>query len=409
MSWFSWIPLIERGGVLMIPIPVAGVLRRVEGIAAARAVPCVEDVMISLRDGYELVPLPEGASYLGFMFARAPSAAQAEAGNRAAILTLGGGWGVVTADLCAEYGLQVPELTPEIIARIDELLPEFWSHTNPVDLVGDRDPMVPLKVMEELAAWDGCDAVINLGIVGRKHLFRRIRDCSLNVAPDAPRQLLMEMTRQTEQYEQEYTRHVLGLMEKYGKPVIGVALAQGPEDKTVAEVEGAKYCGVFFPAPEQAVKSLSRMVTYQRWLEAEGAVAGLAVCGTSLARGLLTPTPRQSAGPFYPVERPLDDERPRIAAPARPCRIDQRWRPDIWCGTGNRWEDPSGSGGHRRAGSPTVGRSGRGPERPPGVPWCRGAGDRCTARLGARVRRSARDTSPPPRRRCAGRRRGRGR
>ena len=71
-------------GVLMIPIPVAGVLRRVEGIAAARAVPCVEDVMISLRDGYELVPLPEGASYLGFMFARAPSAAQAESALREA-------------------------------------------------------------------------------------------------------------------------------------------------------------------------------------------------------------------------------------------------------------------------------------------------------------------------------------
>ena len=69
-------------GVLMIPIPRAGVLRRVEGITAARAVPCIEDVMISLRDGYELVPLPEGASYLGFMFARAPSAAQAEAALR---------------------------------------------------------------------------------------------------------------------------------------------------------------------------------------------------------------------------------------------------------------------------------------------------------------------------------------
>jgi biotin carboxylase len=71
-------------GVLMIPIPQAGVLRRVEGIAAARAVPYIEDVMISLRDGYELVPLPEGASYLGFMFARAPSAAQAEAALREA-------------------------------------------------------------------------------------------------------------------------------------------------------------------------------------------------------------------------------------------------------------------------------------------------------------------------------------
>jgi hypothetical protein len=37
-----------------------------------------------VREGYELVPLPEGSSYLGFIFARAPSAAQAEAALRAA-------------------------------------------------------------------------------------------------------------------------------------------------------------------------------------------------------------------------------------------------------------------------------------------------------------------------------------
>lgn len=77
-------PQAGGAGVLMIPIPHAGVLRRVEGITAARAVPHIEDVMISLRDGYELVPLPEGASYLGFIFARAPSAAQAEAALREA-------------------------------------------------------------------------------------------------------------------------------------------------------------------------------------------------------------------------------------------------------------------------------------------------------------------------------------
>ena len=71
-------------GVLMIPIPHAGVLRRVEGMTAARAVPYVDDVLISLRDGYELVPLPEGASYLGFIFAHAPSPEQAEAALREA-------------------------------------------------------------------------------------------------------------------------------------------------------------------------------------------------------------------------------------------------------------------------------------------------------------------------------------
>ena len=71
-------------GVLMIPIPQAGILRRVEGVSAAAKVPYIEEVVIDVREGYELVPLPEGASYLGFIFARAPSAAQAEAALRAA-------------------------------------------------------------------------------------------------------------------------------------------------------------------------------------------------------------------------------------------------------------------------------------------------------------------------------------
>lgn len=71
-------------GVLMIPIPQAGILRRVEGVSAAGKVPYIEEVVIDVREGYELVPLPEGSSYLGFIFARAPSAAQAEAALRAA-------------------------------------------------------------------------------------------------------------------------------------------------------------------------------------------------------------------------------------------------------------------------------------------------------------------------------------
>lgn len=72
------------GGVLMIPIPKAGVLRRVEGVLAARRVPYIEDLQISMREGYELVPLPEGSRYLGFVFAQAPTAADVEQALRAA-------------------------------------------------------------------------------------------------------------------------------------------------------------------------------------------------------------------------------------------------------------------------------------------------------------------------------------
>ncbi len=83
------------GGVLMIPIPRAGILRRVEGVLAAGDVPYIQDVEISIREGYELVPLPEGGSYLGFIFSRAPDPHKAEEALRAAHACLN----VVTAPL----------------------------------------------------------------------------------------------------------------------------------------------------------------------------------------------------------------------------------------------------------------------------------------------------------------------
>lgn len=61
-------------GALMIPIKDSGVLQRVEGLLEASAVPGIEDIEIHIQLGYELVPLPQGSSYLGFIFARANTA-----------------------------------------------------------------------------------------------------------------------------------------------------------------------------------------------------------------------------------------------------------------------------------------------------------------------------------------------
>jgi len=63
----------EAAGVLMIPITGSGLLKRVEGLTEAMQVEFIKDVEIHIREGYELVPLPEGSSYLGFIFAQAPS------------------------------------------------------------------------------------------------------------------------------------------------------------------------------------------------------------------------------------------------------------------------------------------------------------------------------------------------
>lgn len=71
-------------GVMMLPIPQAGVLRETHGLAQAQAVPGVVEVVITARPGEELVPLPEGAAYLGFLFARGETPAAVEAALRAA-------------------------------------------------------------------------------------------------------------------------------------------------------------------------------------------------------------------------------------------------------------------------------------------------------------------------------------
>ena len=65
-------------GVLMVPIPGAGILKRVEGLLDAQRVNYISEVNIQVREGYELVPLPEGSSYLGFIFSQAPTVKQAE-------------------------------------------------------------------------------------------------------------------------------------------------------------------------------------------------------------------------------------------------------------------------------------------------------------------------------------------
>lgn len=69
------IPTYERrsgaSGVMMIPVPRRGILRDVSGLAEASNVPGIEGVTITLHRGEEVIPLPEGSRYLGFIFARA--------------------------------------------------------------------------------------------------------------------------------------------------------------------------------------------------------------------------------------------------------------------------------------------------------------------------------------------------
>ncbi len=205
--------------------------------------------LLDLTAAFSSLPLPEG--------------------NRVAIMTLGGGWGVVTADLCSAYGLAIPDLPTEMLARLDKILPAYWSRSNPVDIVGERDFSIPMTIMEELLGWDGCDGVINLGIMGRRLFVNRMAKAIHEADPGYSIEFLDGARQALQDFEDQYVVHITQLMEQYEKPVFGVSLLKDGDDNTVYRVEGAQYKGVFYETPERAVKAFARMVEYRHFLESQ--------------------------------------------------------------------------------------------------------------------------------------------
>jgi len=188
-------------------------------------------------------------------------------GNRVAIMTLGGGWGVVATDLCIENGLIVPELSDSIKAKLDNILPTFWSHANPVDIVGEREPETPIITSEELIKWDGCDAVLHLGIHGQGILGHKMLTGLSAIDPSFPKNDIAAIHDLITEMEKNYINHIINLSEKYEKPIVGVSLLVDDKTKTLYRKEGKKYKGVFFPTPERAVKALAGMCKYKQWLD----------------------------------------------------------------------------------------------------------------------------------------------
>jgi acetyltransferase len=72
-----------------------------------------------------------------FSAAKALSCGFHPSGNRLAIVTNGGGPGVMATDRASDLGLVMASLSDATIARLNEVLPVNWSHGNPVDIIGD--------------------------------------------------------------------------------------------------------------------------------------------------------------------------------------------------------------------------------------------------------------------------------
>ncbi len=85
-------------------------------------------------------------------------------GDRLAILTNGGGPGVLATDALIEGGGRLASLADSTIARLDEVLPATWSHANPVDVIGDADGERYSRALEALLDDPGVDATLVLNV-----------------------------------------------------------------------------------------------------------------------------------------------------------------------------------------------------------------------------------------------------
>ncbi len=187
-------------------------------------------------------------------------------GNRVGLLTLGGGWGVVASDLCEENGLKVPRLSEEVISSINKLLPPFLSHANPIDVVGDMNAETYMKILEELIRSPECDAIIHMGIIGRKLMVRSTMESAVAVDKKYDSKFAEDSVRYLEAFEKQTIDLTVQLMEKYNKPIIGVYLLNDDTTQMITNVNNYKYKGVNFITPERAVKSLAKMYQYSKWL-----------------------------------------------------------------------------------------------------------------------------------------------
>jgi acetyltransferase len=133
--------------------------------AGSRAAVSHTGAIVGLDDVFDAVVKRAGVvrvTTIGQMVAAAQalSAHVRPQGERLAVVTNGGGPGVMAADRAADLGIPLAQLGPETIARLKPALPANWSHGNPLDLIGDADAARYRAAVSACLADEGVDGVL---------------------------------------------------------------------------------------------------------------------------------------------------------------------------------------------------------------------------------------------------------
>ncbi|OGA28000.1 MAG: GNAT family N-acetyltransferase [Betaproteobacteria bacterium RIFCSPLOWO2_12_FULL_67_28] len=133
--------------------------------AGSRAAMSHTGAIVGADDVFDAVVRRAGAvrvSTIGQIFAAAQAFASHlwPKGDRLAVITNGGGPGVMAADRAADLGIPLAELSPRTIESLKSALPANWSHSNPLDLIGDADAARYAAATAACLADDGVDGVL---------------------------------------------------------------------------------------------------------------------------------------------------------------------------------------------------------------------------------------------------------
>jgi acyl-CoA synthetase (NDP forming) len=208
------------------------------------------------------------------------SALPLPAGRRVAIMTLGGGWGVLAADELARNDLELAALEPHVLAGLDELLPGYWSRSNPIDLVAAVAPDLAASTLTMLAESNEVDAVVVLGILRSPSTGWTSDDPAAAGVPGGPGRGNFNTA------EVAFLERVTELMASTGKPIINVPL-RPLEAATFPG--GARHDPVILYSPVAAVRALAAMAWYGEYVAAH---AGAASCDP-----VVTADSHEEAGP----------------------------------------------------------------------------------------------------------------
>ena len=179
-------------------------------------------------------------------------------GNRVAILTMGGGFGVVAAEICEKEGLEISDLEDKTLKKLDEILPARWSHSNPVDLVGMRpsgeDNTVTL-CLQYLMADNNIDSVISL----MPPLMRFYRP-----PDDMKPEQIQAMQKENDEVLKGLRQDVM----KYEKPLVFIKrLSFGPALERDMTAPERKIIIPEYYHPRRAARVLQSLSWYRHYLE----------------------------------------------------------------------------------------------------------------------------------------------